>query len=237
LKYTPSAVDLILEGMVHHLPLIESLKSIIERSYGMSVVIEDIAPFIVGDAGYRALYGGTTEPVSWEGRGARILVREAGPMLRVALYYPDGLVRHLERFNPLQGIGDVNITAFAVLVEELDHLLTLAHRAAERRPVSLLELEHHANVTKYLVVVHFLGRQADRRRLPEPLKIWARHHLFERFSREEGEREARYRDAARLATKYVSYLESLPIERRRAELRAFHRRPFADTLMLLEQRN
>jgi len=223
--------------MVHPRPLVESLKSIIEKSYGMPVVIEDIGPFIVGDAGVQALYGKVAEPVSREGQGARILVRDAGPILRAALYYPDSLVRHLERFNPLEGIGDVNINAFAVFIEELDHLLTLAHRAAERRPVSLLELEHHANVTKYLIVVHFLGRQSGRRRLPEMLKIWARHHLFERFSRDEGEGEARYRDAARLASKYVSYLESLPIEERRAELRAFHRRRFAETLMLLERRN
>ena len=39
-----------------------------------------------------------------------------------------------------------------VLVEELDHFLVLAARTRRGVPVSLLELELHANVTKDLVV-------------------------------------------------------------------------------------
>lgn len=218
-------------------PLLVSLQSIIERSYGMSRVIEDLASFIIGDAGYRSRYA---VPEGGEPRapgGARLLVRETGPGLRVALYYPDALVRHLERFNPLAGVGDVNIEAFAVLVEELDHLLTLASRAVERRPVSLLELEHHANVTKYLVVLHFLGKQTGRRSVPEALRIWARHHLFERYEEGRGEAAERYREAAALGRKYVAYLESLPIGGRLAELRAYQRRPISETFRLLANPN
>src|SRR5437879_289692 len=102
----------------------------IERSYGMAPIIRDLAPFIIGDAGYLAHYG---DPARREEPGypqARVMVRDTGPALRAVLYYPDVLVRHLERFNPLAILGDENIEAFAVLVEELDHLLTLASRAA-----------------------------------------------------------------------------------------------------------
>ncbi len=215
-------------------PLLLTLKSIIERTYGMPRVIGDIAPFIVGDAGYLARYAGAEGP---DAAGARLLVRDAAGTLRVALYYPDALVRHLEQFNPLAGVGDVNIEAFAILVEELDHLLTLASRAAEGRPVRLLELEHHANVTKYLVVLHFLGKQAGRRRVPEALRIWARHHLFERYVLGGGEGESRYRHAAALARKYVRCLESMPAEARPAELRAYQRRPFSETFRLLANVN
>src|SRR5262249_25999893 len=179
-------------------PLLDILKDLMERSSGMPPIIGDLSPFIVGDQGYRLLYGSRTAPGPSEDDGARVLVREGATPLRAALYYPDALVRHLERHNPIAGVGDVNIDAFAVLVEELDHLLTLASRAAAERPVTLIELEHHANVTKYLVVVHFLTRQSGRPRIREAGRLWARHHLFEKYSGEEGEEPARYRDAAAL---------------------------------------
>jgi hypothetical protein len=223
-------------------PLIVALKSMIERSYGMPRLIPDLAPFLIGDQGYAALYGArdereTAATPAAAATGARVLVRQTGPPLRLALYYPDALVRHLERFNPQLGLGDVNIDAFGALIEELDHLLTLSARAAEGRPISLLELEHHANVTKYLMVLHFLGRQTGRSRLPDDLRLWARHHVFEKYSDEPGEGEERYRKASGLASKYVRRLEPMSVEQRHAELRDFQRRPFADTCRLLAHVN
>ena len=218
-------------------PLLLTLKSIIERSYGMPRVIEDVGPFLIGDEGYRARYRGRDGSLPATEVGARLLVRESGAPLRVALYYPDALVSHLERHSPLRGVGEVNIEAFAVLVEELDHLLTLASRAAEGRPISLLELEHHANVTKYLVVLHFLGRQTGRLRIPDPLRRWARHHLFERYAVGGGEGASRYREAASLAGRYVLFLESLHPEERPPELRAYQRRSFSETFRLIANQN
>ena len=147
--------------------LLPVLQSIIERSYGMPRIVENASAFLIGDYGLRSLYedrlrGSRQERLT----GAMLLVRADPIVLRVSLYYPDALVRHLERNDPRAGIGDDNIDAFATLVEELDHLLTLASRAAAGRSVSLLELEHHAAVTKYLLVVHFLGRLTGRRRVP-----------------------------------------------------------------------
>jgi len=208
--------------------LVEVLKGIIERTYGIPSLIPDIGPFIVGDEGLRSIYGGIA--CSTADEGARVLVRDQGQSVRAVLYYPNALVRHLEQFNPLDGVGDVNIVAFAVLVEEIDHLLTLASRAAEGRAVTLLELEHHACVTKYLTVLHFLGRQTGRKQLGKALKLWARFHLFERYSQREGQDAGRYREAARLAWRYLKYFETLPLERRRIEIRAYHRRPFAEIL-------
>lgn len=212
--------------------LVDVLKSMIERTYGLPAVIGELAPFIVGDQGYRMFYA---EPgLEPDEAGARILVRDMGKPLRAALYCPDALVRHLETFNPLKGLGDVNIEAFAVLVEEIDHILTLASRASERRPISLLELEHHANITKYLAVMHFLGKQTGRRRVAEPLRQWARHHLFERYSGKQGADEARYREAARLACRYLRILEALAPEDRRAEILTFHRRTIPEILRLVQ---
>lgn len=215
-------------------PLVVILKSIIERSYGMRPVIHDIGPFLIGDEGYEVLYGdGQHERSS----GARMMVREEHDSVRLSVYYPDALVRHLEQFNPLIGLGDVNIDQFSVFIEELDHLLTLAGRVAEGRPVSLLELEHHANLTKYLVVLHLLGRQIGRTRLPESLRLWARHHLFGKYSREKSDSAERYREAAGLADRHARLLDGMTVPERRSELCAFHRRPFSDTCRLLTSAN
>jgi hypothetical protein len=208
-------------------PLLQLLHAIIERSYAMPRVIEDPAPYLIGDEGYRVLYGDAAGPAATDLR-ARLLVRKEASGLRAALYYPDELVRHLERHDPRAGIGDQNIDAFATLVEELDHLLVVAGRAADARPVTLLELEFHAAVTKYLLVVHFIGRLTGRLRLSEFHRLWARHHLFEKYAQGEGEEETRYLEAARLAGRYVRLIDSLTVAARRAELHAFHRRSFAE---------
>lgn len=215
-------------------PLIVVLKSIIERSYDMRPVIHDIGPFLIGDEGYALLYGHEQHQ---RPTGARVMIRQEDDSVRLAVYYPDALVRHLELFNPLSGLGNVNIDEFSVLVEELDHLLTLAGRVADGRPVSLLELEHHANVTKYLVVLHILGRQTGRTRLPESLRLWARHHLFGKYSEEKGESAARYREAAGLASRHARLLDGMTVPERRSELRAFQRRSFSDTCRMLTSVN
>jgi len=209
--------------------LVQTLKSIIERSYGLPEVIDDVAPFIVGDRGYRTFYPEEGDGGPDENAGARVMVRHVGDQLRAALYYPDAMVRHLERFNPLAGIGDRNIDAFATLVEELDHLILLAGRAVAGRPASLLELEYHAGVTKYLMVLHFLARQTRRRNLSEPHRRWARHHMFEKYAGGDDDNAVRYRDAAALARRYVLYLEGLPVPRRVAELRELEQRSFSET--------
>lgn len=209
-------------------PLVELLKCLIERTYGIPPIIPELAPFIVGDEGLRRLYPGAKRESSET--VASLLVRDSVRPVRAVLYYPDSMVSHLERYNPLHGLGDVNILEFGVLVEEIDHLITLASRVSEHRPVTLLELEHHANVTKYLTVLFFLAKQTGRRQVADSLRHWARHHLFERLSREEGLEARRYREAARLAWQYLKVFETLRPEDRRAEIRAFHRRSFRDIL-------
>jgi hypothetical protein len=164
------------------------------------------------------------------------LVRPFGGVTQAALYYPDALVRHLEIHDPRRGLGDQNIDAFATFAEELDHLLTLASRSAAGRTVTLLELELHAAVTKYLVVIHFLGRLTGRRRVAELHRLWARHHLFEKYAPGGGEEGDRYRTAARLAGRYVALLDAIPGAVRRAELIAFHERPFAEQVRQIEAR-
>ncbi|HEV8200748.1 MAG TPA: hypothetical protein VGS03_12065 [Candidatus Polarisedimenticolia bacterium] len=209
------------------LPLVPALQSIIERTYGLEPLVGDVAPYLIGDAGLRAMARAGAETAGEPGR-PRLLLRPEGEGMRAVIYYPDALVTHLERHDPRRGLDDRNIDAFAMLVEELDHLLTVASRLASGRPLRLLELEMHALVTKYLVVLHLLGRLTGRRRISEFHRAWTRHHLFEKYADGGDAESVRYLEAARLASRYVRWLDRLTAVARHAELRRFHARPFAE---------
>jgi hypothetical protein len=204
--------------------LLESIQRLLERTYRMRSGIDDPGRFVIGDRGFAELYAGreTTEEVSTDGSGARMLVREAADGLRACIYYPDRLIEHLERFPPQRGVGEENVDAFAALVEELDHLLLLAERKRDERPVTLFELELHANVSKYLVLTRFLA--AGRARLAAEQRLWLRHQLFGKGSycdHNPGVRQ-RYRDARRWAVRLIDALPGLPVPARIATLRRFH---------------
>lgn len=221
------------------LSLLESIQQLLERTYRMQSGIENPGHFVIGDRGFAVLYAEreTTEEVapagSTDGSGARMLVRESPDCLRACIYYPDRLIEHLERFPPQRGVGEENVDAFAVLVEELDHLLLLAERTRQGRPVSLFELELHANVSKHLVLTRFLAGRSGR--VAEDQRHWLRHHLFEKGNFSDANRNVRqrYRDARQWAVRLIDGLPGLPVERRIDALRRFHEAGARDKLELI----
>ncbi len=214
------------------LPLLEQLRGLIERSYDhQTAFLGSLAPFLLGDEGYRRIIerrqvvhsvdSGDAAPA-----GARLLVRTtAGGCLRVNLYYPDRLIRTLEQHDPARGLDHRNIDAFATFIEELDHLLLLAARAQGGPPLTLLEMELHANISKELVVRHFLARLGRTQHLGPAAVAWIRFHLFEkhRFSDPDRSIRCRYEDAARYAVRYLKHLEGLEPRHRLRSLRRFSR--------------
>ena len=218
--------------------LLETLQGVIERTYDLETGIDDIAAFVIGDAGYQRTYGasdaqGNVVRMVGSGRpwmaspGARTLVRQADGGIAISIYYPDSLVECLERHDPTRRLDDANVDAFAILVEELDHFLVIAERFRAHAAMTLLELELHANVTKYLVLRMFLGKLRAPARPSEADAAWIRHHLFHAgdFAETDADLRWRYRQAARLAARYVSRLDGMPQASRLPELRRFHRLP------------
>jgi hypothetical protein len=217
--------------------LLARLQRLIEYSYDWNTGIKDLGPFLVGDEGYRVFYQGREmeEPPPGSALPARTLVRCNGLQTRLGVYYPDSLVLHLEERNPLLGVDDGNVAAFAILVEELDHLLMLAWCARHKRGVGLLELEFHAYLTKYLVLAHFIARLSRRTRLTEEERVWLSLRLFN------GEGDGlpvavgrRYRTAARLAREFLLRLEALSGEERIRVLRRVARRSWDTVRSCLE---
>jgi hypothetical protein len=206
--------------------LLEVVRALLERTYRMRSGLADLSPFIIGDEGFRLLYGAETlveRAEAGAGGGARTLLRATDDGLRACIYYPNVMIRRLERFPPQQGLHEENVDAFADLVEELDHLLLVAERSSERRSVSLLELELHANVSKYLVLSRFLAGRASR--LSAARRRWLLHHLFDKLQYRAEDRQIlqRYRDAARWALRFIRRMATIEPAERIAALRGFHR--------------
>src|SRR3989338_7827185 len=55
-------------------PLVEVIRSIIQGTYDLPRVIGEVGPYIVGDEGFRRLYGGCPDPSGQA--GALLLVRQ-----------------------------------------------------------------------------------------------------------------------------------------------------------------
>jgi len=218
--------------------LLDLVRGLLERTYGMRSVLGNIGCYVVGDRGYRHFYADdeiARVVESARGDGARTLVRETPAGIRVAVYFPDAMIRWLERHSPLAGLNDANVQSFATLVEELDHLLLIAERAERGRPVTMFELELHANVSKYLVLSRFLAGAAPV--LAEDRRRWLLHQLFDGVSYSENDPEIRrrYEDAARWAVRFLQALRTTDPKLRLALLRRFHACTAAEKVSLIDR--
>jgi hypothetical protein len=209
------------------------VQGLLTRTYALEARLDEIERYVIGDAGLARLYDKPRENVaSGGGDGARLLLREEGGALRASVYFPDALISHLESRPPQRGLDAENVDAFAVFVEEIDHLLLAAERADAGRGVSLLELELHANVSKYLVLARFLAGRAPR--LGAARSTWLRHHLFEKpnYSDPDPEVRERYVAAGRHAARFLATLERLERPARVDRLRRFHRQDLRGKLAM-----
>jgi hypothetical protein len=205
--------------------LLDNVQGLLSRTYDMETGGVHPHHFVIGDRGLRRLYDGAQELRSVgasPGAGARTLVRETEHGLRASIYYPDRLIACLERHPPQRGLSDANVDAFATLVEELDHFLLIVTRARRERPLSLFELELHANVSKHLVLARFLA--GNRGRLSPRRRAWLEAHLFGgvEYTDSDSAVRRRYQDAARWAVRFLHGLGRLPTRTRLRSLRDFH---------------
>jgi hypothetical protein len=225
--------------------LLSVVQCLLERTYRMRSGIADPGSFVIGDRGLRRFFSLPGDASNRQmvnaasgaerGEGARILVRETEEGIRACVYYPDDLIERLEQFPPQRGVGEENVDAFATLVEELDHLLLLADRSRQHRPLTLFEMELHANVSKHLVLTRFAA--GSRPRLDDATRHWLRHHLFDkvRFCDEDPRVRRRYSDAARWAVRLIDALPRIEVERRIETLRRFHHAGTAGKMELIRR--
>jgi hypothetical protein len=215
---------------------------LIERTYRLQTGLAELAPFVIGDRGYRRLYVAPADGQRIgcpDGQGARTLVRETADGVTGCIYFPDAMIRQLEAYPPQCGVREENLAPFATFVEEIDHLLVIAERSLERRPVSLFELELHANLSKYLVLARFLAGR--RPRMGDRQRFWLRHGLFDgvTFSDADPAVRERYREAALWAVRLIDGLAAEDPAATVEALRRFHSADVPGKLRLITdlQRN
>ena len=173
-----------------------------------------------------------------EGDGARdipekLLVRENGDQLDLALYIDQAVLGRLESANPTRELHRGNLSDYLVLLEGVSHFVYLTFNASRERPVTLLELELQAEVDKFVATLFQFGRQAGGR-IPRGLRAL----LFEDVDFDEQLDDTgreRYETANRLASKYCLGLEQRFLERRNVRdlvdvIRRFYRLPQEEKL-------
>src|SRR3984957_11564519 len=178
----------------------------------------DVYDFLVTDR--RALVGLTPEN---DGRAGEeeLLLAETADGAGVALYLDPGLLRRLERSNPVGALTEHNLADYCTALEGVSHFVYSTWRLDRDLPVSLLELETQAEVDKYAVTVFLL---ADQHGGGYPAQVHAR--LFDRVSfdaRLEPDQYHRYRTAHRCAAHYCRRLEHRFVSRGVARIEALVR--------------
>ena len=133
----------------------------------------------------------------------KLLVRERGSELDLALYVDRAVLDRLVDADPTRRLDESNLGDYCVLLEGVSHFVYLTWNARRERPVTLLELELQAEVDKFVSSIFWMGSQ---RGVPRRLGSV----LFDDPSFDEqleGDDLARYETANRAAAKYCLSLE------------------------------
>lgn len=180
------------------------------------------------------------DALGWEGaeRDAtdeQVLVSESNGRLRLSVYVADDVLSRLAANNPVEALGENNLSDFCTAIEGVSHFHYLTWRATHAEPVSLLELELQAEVDKYAAAMCLFTEQYNGR-YPSTLH----ERLFHRvcyFAGLSAECLARYREANRFAARFCRQLDERFLRPRRVhaegwlrELRTFYRLRHAQKL-------
>lgn len=115
--------------------------------------------------------------------------------LFLGVYFEPKLVNKIELNNPLLELGQNNIDAFCVLVEEISHFHLICQRALQNRQVSQLELEWQGEVDKFLLSAMTLFQQSG-----NPHFKHLQHIIYD--SGQLLQQTERYEEANRLAARF-----------------------------------
>ncbi len=135
----------------------------------------------------------------------KLLIRQDGESLDLALYLAPDLLRRLDDNDPTESLHGENLHDFWMALEGISHFLYLTWNAGHERSVTLLEMELQAEVDKYILAAFLFGRQL-RGLVPKALY----RQLFEaaRFDeRLDAAERHRYRSANYFASRFCSYIE------------------------------
>ncbi len=182
---------------------------------------QDVRDFLVTERLLAEALAGNRLPAAPES----LLLRQEGEELALSLYLDRNLLERFAAEDPLHRLERGKLQAFCQVLEGVSHFVHLAWRAAQERPVSLLELELQAEVDKYAVAAALLAEQRGGR-----VPAWLHAALFEgvRFRSGLGpEGLRRYREANRAAAAFCAGVHEALLrgasQQATRALRRFHR--------------
>ncbi len=194
----------------------------LERLYDVSVG-HDVEDFLIHDA---ALAAQLDRGPAARAVPEKLLLRETGDGVDVALYLEKTLVERLQRDDPTERLHAGNLADFLTALEGVSHFLYLIWSASHERSVSLLELELQAEIDKFMLAAFLIARAANGR-VPAGLH----RLLFDEPAFDpslNAELAERYRAANDYARRYCAWLQRRYLARRgepgiMSELRRFYR--------------
>lgn len=140
-------------------PALGKLQRCLERLYEVSGGY-DIERFLITDP---ALARRLDRAPGARETGEKLLVRERGNDLDIALFLDPKVMAVLRENDPLRSLNDGNLAEFCTALEGVSHFLYLVWNARHGRGVSRFELELQAEVDKFAAAALLLGRQRDLR--------------------------------------------------------------------------
>lgn len=204
--------------------MLRDLQALLGTVYGTGVPA-DVLEYLVTDAAWLRNW---EQPGTARDMEEKLLIREDGGDLGMALYLDAALLERLSAADPRERLCGRNLADFCTVFEGISHFNYVAWCAARDQAVTLLELELQAEIDKYIGARLLLAHQ-------QPGELGGR--LFETLfaapmfdaALQPGELE-RYRQACRFARDYCRSLElRFPTGRLAPgmvrELRAFYRLP------------
>lgn len=170
----------------------------------------------------------------------QVLVEECDGEAAIGVFVDAGVLRRLERSNPMGSLHGGNLADMLTALEGVSHFMYLAWNASHDRGVSLLELELQAEVDKYVASLALLRAQHPAH-YPRELHrlLFVQAQVDPQLA---GERFDLYRRAHEGAARYCRRLERQLCSGRRAlqeaigaELRRFYRWGPARKFRFIEQ--
>ena len=197
--------------------VLRGMQSLLGRLYDVEVQY-DVADFLVTD---RRALGPVAPDNDSRLLDESLLLAETADGAGVSLYLDPGLLKRLERADPLGALTEGNLADYCTALEGVSHFVYTAWRLERDAAVSLLELETQAEVDKYAATVFLVARQQGG---AYPFQVHSR--LFDRVTfdpRLEPDQYARYRTAHRCAANYCRRLERRFVQRGEARIEALVR--------------
>ena len=212
---------------------LRQIQKVLEQTYASTGV--NLEEFLVGRQRCAELSAWAGPDVrEFSGEGITFL-RVANGQLRIAIYYHPSVIARLERYYPLAALGEQNVRALIVFIEELSHAVHASIFFLEKKidfnsEEFIRNLELQAKLDTYLALKLIVATVTRSRHPAKKYEAWIRNCVFHRGSSDYDQERLRrrYRETNQLGCLLATHLDTLEAGERVVFIRKFRRLSYAD---------